>query len=561
MSLIKTPHAAVIVWNYRERISTEGYSYKTVDGSRFLGMETVINETIISTLSLISISTSKSKSSPVGTFNLVLAPTRNWTAVLTPGSWCAILMSNEPIVEIDFKEVNATQLKMIGRIDAVRTNVSVDDSGARSTSYSVQGKDWGSIFENTLYVDPMIQDPSDNVKGQSSLAYQLLLNDNLDSNGDYNNLSVIDNITKILSILGRPLHVDLTSRLFKVTHEVTLPKELVDFLYKESTSVDFMKLLKTITGPLKKEGEDSYDQSKPSMTGISVLVPSSLIGQHSLWSVIQEHSNHALNEVFAEMRWDINKPEFRLYCRIKPFSYTEDPASSKTDTDMRSMFQNIYSHLLDTEAVMNISAGVNWADKINFLEIKPDYNDSVSGQLFQDKSQAFQGNNDGSDVYSREGFRPLIFPIRQLPFKTENEKEGIDFSILEKWVLLAKEWYFDSHKFLNGTVTLYGSDEYIPVGDNIVFDAELIGVTKNYNSEAEHEDAVFVLAHVESVRNGFSVGSDGTRSFQTTVDFVRGILVNKSKQLIGSGTIDNVANALSENDSKNSTTVYSSGKE
>ena len=574
MSLIKTPHAAVIVWNYDDRISSIGFAYNSrdEDADRYPGIETAVNETIISTVSLISISTNKTKSNPVGTFNLVLAPTRNWTAVLTPGSWCAILMSNEVITKESIQEAKATQLKMIGRIDAVRTNVSVDESGARSTSYSVQGRDWGQIFENTLYVDPMIQDPKSDTSGQASMGYQLLLNSCLDSNGNNNNMDVLTNITTILSVLGEPLNVGNTGRLFKATYEVVLPKELIDFLYRRSSSApveapipnDFMKLLKIITGRLKEEGEDNYDDSQPNITGIAVLTPSSLIGQHSLWSVIQEHSNYAMNETFPEMRWDLDKPEFRLYCRIKPFSYRDTPVSAEIDgtdrasTEMRSMFQNIASHYLDDEAIIDVSVGVNWGDKINFLEIKPDYSDSISSQLFQHKSQARQGENDGSDVYSREGFRPLIFSVRQLPFKTEGEEQEIDFEILEKWALLAQEWYFDCHRLLNGTVTLYGSDEYIPVGDNIMFDAELIGVTKNYNSKAKDKDAIFVLAHVESVENSFSVSADGARSFRTTINFVRGILVNESKQLIGSGTMDNLARTLSEEDSKNSITVFSS---
>ena len=63
-----TPHAAVLIWNYDDRIS--GDLNKTVN-------EEKINATLISTLSCISIQTSKSKSSPAGTFQLVLAPTKN----------------------------------------------------------------------------------------------------------------------------------------------------------------------------------------------------------------------------------------------------------------------------------------------------------------------------------------------------------------------------------------------------------------------------------------------------------------------------------------------------
>ncbi len=129
---IRTPHAAVIVWNYIDRIGNDGVSN--------------LNDTekaIISTLSCVSIPTSKSKSTPQGTFQLVLAPYKNWVSTLTAGSWCAILMSNEPITEKDLRKANKNHVKMIGKIESVRVQTATDDSGARRTQYYVTGVDWG----------------------------------------------------------------------------------------------------------------------------------------------------------------------------------------------------------------------------------------------------------------------------------------------------------------------------------------------------------------------------------------------------------------------------------
>lgn len=571
MALIKTPHAAVIVWNYNDRLSAKG-----LNGAN----EEDINEVIISTISLMSITTSKSKSEPVGTFNFTLAPTRNWVSVLTPGSWCAILMSNDPIVENSFKSVSATQLKMLGRIDAIRANVSVDSDGTRFTTYSVQGRDWGQIFENIIYVDPIVQDQSDPGGTQANALYQQLVGAVFDNNNNPHILSVPKNLYTIMSVLGHPLRLPETDRLAKATHEVSLPEKVVKFLYDTASpgSVDlslpfnepssrskprskkFMELLSLIWGPLKDSGEDEYDNSNPLQTGLGWLDAGSFVGQHTIWSILQDNCNYAMNELFTEIRWKDNVPDFRLYSRIKPFSYTDAPASEGLiSLAMRSKFQNIASHLLDTEAVMNVSAGVNWADKFNFLEIKPDLNElSVLGVTLKDKSQAFQGGNSTSDVFNREGFRPMFFSVKQLPFDTAADNRPIDASLLQKWVNLAKEWYFDCHKFLNGTVTMYGTNEYIPVGDNIMFDAKLIGITPNYNGKSSSvKDTIYVLAHVESVQHSFSVNSEGARTYQTSINFVRGIIVNKQKQLIGSGTVDNLASDLSKEDSKNSITVVS----
>ena len=573
MAPIKTPHAAVIVWNYEDRLSSRGLNSSS--------KEEAINEIIISTISLISISTNKAKSDPVGSFNLTLAPTRNWVSVLTPGSWCAILMSNDPMSEQSFNKVQPTQLKMLGRIDAVRANVSIDGSGTRSTTYSVQGRDWGQIFENIIYVDPIVQDPSGLGETHANALYVQLVHAVYDNNDSPNRITIPDNLNLIMSVLGRPLRLPPTNRLAKATHEVTLPEEAISFLNVgilphiraatrvnqdgTNSSVKFTDLLSLVWGPLNGSNEDEYDTSSPQQTGLGWLNAGSFVGQNTIWSILQDNCNYAMNELFTDLHWKGDSPDFRLYSRIKPFSYTDDPISPDLiDTAMRSKFQNIPSHILNVDSIIGVNAGVNWADKFNFIEIKPDLNElSVLGVTLKDKSQAFQGGNSTSNVFNREGFRPIFFSIKQLPFDTTATDKELDTSLLQKWVNLAKEWYFDCHKFLNGTVTLYGSNEYIPVGDNIMFDAKVIGVTPNYNSQSKtaSSNTIYVLAHVESVQNTFSVDADGVRTFQTTINFVRGILVNEQKQLIGTGTIDNLASLLNKDDSKNSTTVVSSKDE
>ena len=83
---IITPHAAFLIWNYTDRLGSSN-----LEGIA----ETKIDRLIISTFSLKAISTSKTKTAPSGTFQVSLAPTRNWVQVIAPCSWCTILMSRE----------------------------------------------------------------------------------------------------------------------------------------------------------------------------------------------------------------------------------------------------------------------------------------------------------------------------------------------------------------------------------------------------------------------------------------------------------------------------------
>jgi hypothetical protein len=553
MALIKTPHAAVIIWNYDDRINIKGVS------SSF----NKVSEIIISTVSLTSIATNKSKGDPVGAFHFTLAPTRNWVSTLTPGSWCAILMSNEPLDAGSFKHAKPGQVKMFGRIETVRVNVSVNEEAARSTSYVVTGQDWGSIFKNTIYTDPLIQDPSDATKTQSNAVYQLFVKSVFGDNNSALISSVPVNLQTLLSICGAAFRLPETGRLAKATHEISMPEELskyfqfVDAGGQQINSAKFTDLLSLIWGPLVDE--DVYDNNNPKQTGTAAINPFSLTGQCTLWDVLQENSNYALNEMFNEMFWGDKGPQLLLYNRIKPFSYTTDPASDQVDMDMRSMFQYIPVHRLEDEGVISVSAGTNWHDKYNFVEIKAETGDAAFlDVLTKPKSQAFQvseGNAASSDVYDREGFRPIIFSIKQLPYTVDSTTARADFNAIHRWVSLVKEWYFDSHRLLNGQLTIYGSSEYIPVGDNIMFDAGLVGVTHNHNSASVKEEKIFVLGHVESVQNNFTVAADGARSFQTVIQFVRGILVDEYKGLIGEGTIDTLASTLAKSDSTNKTAL------
>src|SRR5271169_1522042 len=95
----KTPHAAVLIWNYEDRLGAE-------DSPDAIEVNTVIGPVLISTVSLMSISTKKSKGEPVGRFEINLAPTKNWVSDLTSGSWMVIMMSQNPITKADIANVN-----------------------------------------------------------------------------------------------------------------------------------------------------------------------------------------------------------------------------------------------------------------------------------------------------------------------------------------------------------------------------------------------------------------------------------------------------------------------
>lgn len=563
---IKTPHAAVMVWNYVDRIGTEGMTdaYNSSGVSKLLETEPAI----ISTLSCISIQTSKSKGQPDGTFQLTLAPYKNWTSTLTTGSWCVIMMSNEPITQADFKKANKNQVKMIGKIETVRCETVQTDDG-RQTRYYVTGVDWGHIFNSILYIDNLIAGPKDPVS-QGNSAAVALRNALFGKGGTPKSFNVDDNLNSIIQIFGQSLQGFTKSgqdinRLAKAIYDFKMPKAMVDFFDfrngkdQNISSDSVAKLLTLKSGVLK-----GYDMYVPSNEAKGFINPFSLQGSNSLWQILLENSNPALNEMYSELRWAQDASSglnLTIYNRIKPFAFKSFSGAPGSQKGLASYFQWVRTHRLDDLTVKQVNAGTNWRDKYNFIEIKPDFQDfSIFANWYKQKAQVFDDK-----AFEREGFRPLIVPTRQFP--TSGKKPGggdkieIDWKQLELWARTMREWYFNTHRMLNGTIVLQGTTEYIAVGDNIKFDAGLINPTPNVNdATVKAGKNQSILAHVESVTNSFTIVND-TRTYTTTIQFVRGIIVDGDNVIAGKGTLDKFTTAVPSKSDKNTNNTVSTSTE
>ncbi len=550
---VQTPHAAVIIWNYDDRMGSEG-------SKAFNKVEKVI----VSTVSCTSISTTKSKSNPQGSFQFTLAPNKNWVSTITSGSWCAILMGNEPISADDLKKADPKKVKMIGKIETVRVDVKVAGDGSRVTQYLVTGIDWGYVFSNTIYVDNNIAEinsPRDQGQGVAVALQQTLFG----ANNVQQKFDVASNLRSLINIFGNGLKgfteqgTDI-NRLAKAVYDFHIPKEMVEYFNfigpngKRVRAQQINKILTLVVGSLN--GKDKYN-GKSEAEGY--IDPFSLQGSHSYWQVLLENSNPALNEMICELRWETTGLRLALYNRIKPFSFKGFTGAAGKSNGLRSYFQNLPTTVIDPVNVISVNAGTNWRDKYNFVEIKPQFQEfKVFATWYKHLSQDFDGV-----AFQREGFRPLIVETKQFPRGVTENSGFINYNSLASWVKLLREWYFDTHRMLNGTIVIVGQNEYIPVGSNIQFDAGLINPTTNMNaSSAKNHKRNHILAHVENVSHSFSVNGEGARQYITTIQFVRGIIVNDSGVAVGDGILDKYSSKLSIVDSNNSdNTVTSSSSD
>jgi hypothetical protein len=363
---VKTPHAAVLVWNYEDRVGvpTGGYDDSGISKGNILKTESgdSLPPVIVSTLSCVSIQTNKSKSQPDGHFQLVLAPFKNWVSTLTTGSWCAILMSNEPIQEKDLKKANKKHVKMLGRIESVRCETNVDETGARRTLYYVTGTDWGYIFNSILYIDNLIAGPND-PKSQGNSAAVAIRDALFGNKGTPQSFSVAQNLTNILDVMGKNLGGFTKSgeeigRLTKTIYQFSIPaavRKYFDFRSASgapTTATSINKIVTLTTGSLI--GSNRYKDYRES---VGFIDPFTLQGTHTLWQTLLENSNPALNEMFCDFDWSDsdNGLQLKLYNRIKPFSYLGFKPQTGASGKLKSYFQYIKTHNIKTDEVISVN--------------------------------------------------------------------------------------------------------------------------------------------------------------------------------------------------------------
>jgi hypothetical protein len=624
---VKTPHGIVVIYNYKERF---GSSYlDTTDGQEF-----DIDQIILNSGSLKSIQIQKGKADPGGSFELRLAPYKNWTTAITPGSWCVIMMSNYHIDDTAKHgggTVNSKTFKMLGRIESVRGTVNTDQrTGAVAKEYIVTGSDWGAMFNNSLYVDPLDRDPSQTAMGmaqrfgyndylkqalnwKSELKTKDLLKKNptsSDSNTNYvlekgadqaridavkqetntlieanknkptpppsvapsgGSTTIPDatfNVDTILSLWGSSggknktkdnLYVaSLTNDklLGDAQQQFKIPKELAKYMKFGEDSVNVTDILKQYSGVLT--GQDTYSNRDPS---IGLIDFESIFGEHSMWEVLNNNINNLTSELLTDVRFDGNKPTLALYNRVRPFVVDKErmksdgyyigdkqkPIKAEALETMISEFKNVKCIDINYNDVILSSYGTNWRDRVNFVEVSISRS-LLFGEVYSTSLKLDSQFYDKRSI-ARDGLRSRKVTTAYVP-KVGGFADPIASSAYK---YLLKEFYFNNHTMLNGTLSLTGQDAYIQVGDNIMVDAKVLDINNNFNSNQLSRSTTYLLAHVESISHNVSYTGD-FRVFATSINFVRGILVDKNKQPIDKqnfAAVDQDANKITTSEEHN----------
>lgn len=610
-STVINPNASITVYNYDSRLVTTDHGDPTgVSGalsaisglvSAVAGSPAQVTQTTnyIPNTSIVGIRTSKQKSSPAGSFEFYLAPTGNWLGTITPGSWCVIVMSRSKLPSslsvggLSLQAPDKKTLKMVGRIESVRLTYSVNaQTGAKQSMYVVTGQDWGSVFESMLYIDTLARNPTLTAPGE---AESIVFSKYLSSYHTEQGLISTDNIADaIIDIWGAPLDsfsellksVVLKSRLFQIPSQLAL---FLNFGAIAFPTQDFGKLINRSFGVIQSDG--SYSRVTDSFMKVD---PAKFFGQHTFWQLLTEHCNTIINELVAEIDWaDESTPQLTLFKRIKPFALRDDFEGSGSVQDLTAMFSDVPRINIPLSEITEFNAGNNWRDKMNFVETLPSDDSQYASYAVDAKidSQAFDELS-----FNRDGFKPLLARFNAYPAEGSSLGGGgldINPKQLTKFKFLLKEWYFNTHNMLNGSMTFVGQDDYIQVGQNIIIDAQILGESFNFNKAIKSKagsgsissaigsvsnaigaltsvasgskgpvlpaNKAYLLVHVESVANSFSVDGAGARSFTTTVTFTRGVITDNNGLILDEdsiGGMDKKASDLPTSDRNNRANIF-----
>jgi hypothetical protein len=526
----RNPTAGIVIYNYLDRGGSDKISNQNY-------------EKIVLTKSIVSIQTSKSKSNPAGRFQVVLAPTKNWSAALSTGSWIEIHMSPNQMTEGDLNDSSRHTLKMIGIVDSVRMSMTVDQvTGARSTDYVIVGRDWGSIFESYLYIDSTVESSVDSpFLNAVKLSYQVLRGGDVDLKLNQSTTELTQSIVKAWG-LGVALGIYKDGKLDNAANNAVyrFPNQLSAKLRNPAQDTNplgvksIAHMINVVDGTLKSQ--NAYLKNIKEAQG--PFNAEALRGINTVWQLINTHANTTINELLTDLRWENNeqKPTLTLYKRVKPFWLKNETGF------LRSNFFLLKSAKINKNDIVALDVGTNSEDIINFVAVYPDFslfslkNDETIGSQAAAKSRVPQYD---PQSFARHGFKPLTYTSRFVPL---NESRAPNWEFLTQWGKLLAAWYFDTHKMLNGTISIVGQNEFIGVGDNIMFEASTLGHTSFVDDNGQ---SMFV-AHVESVSHAFRYVENGSRSFITTINFVRGVMANANGTALVSGSSFGVETKVKE---------------
>lgn len=496
----------------------------------------------------IQLQTSQSKSSYMGSMSATLLDSGvNYLAEIYPGDYVGAWMFNNHddfqsvVGRLSDFDVNGLPcnrfkdgLKFLGRVQSLRKNLTQDPNGPRMVRYQLNAVSF-EAFDAQVFYDPYLAQKIPGVstyfaKLDESLTKLIQTQGNA-GKGQFSGFSVNAAVPFFLELLlGKGIPNQLQTPGPEATRISTgldapysyiVPSQIGQLLGKtvpSKTILRYTDILESTVGvqqyatilALPTAGLDPGTDVPTDVDELQVCQNFNVIGttdmlgvflpqipqftNKSVWSVLQQYLNPAVNELYATLRVNANGDVLpTLVCRQLPFtSNLFDSTSLGVDV---TRFLDLPRWGVDPVLVKDVNYGRSDSLRFNFVHIygdAPDPNHSITAQLVQNPPI-----RDDLDV-ARSGLRSFMTTIQCAPQDNRNGSAG-------KWMGIASDILMSQQLALTGVMDTFGIQAPICVGDNLEWDG--------------------VVFHLESVSHVCSIAG-GRKSFTTQLALSHGVSAN-----------------------------------
>jgi hypothetical protein len=501
-------------WGERDLKDTQG------DGLDIRPPLLVINDAV-------NISVSFQKSSKTGSFSCTLmCGDINYATAIAPGDYVFVnIVDWEKDVirlyekSINYQPINTSKdgFKGFFKIMTVTKHLNTGPDGKKMFYCTVTAQAFSELDTTVLY-NPLIEGQ---IKDEAKAFFSALVGD------QYSNLLKIDtSCEKIIQILFEILlgqsrrSTNVKGVKYGEVHYL-LPQNFGSFLGRRKaahmnevfnlltgvwanrtppTSASLYKQLSPNFIKINSKDNIYGVKESPTLQGNRLLTVENW-NQKTVWSILNDNLNSALNEMFVAFKFDPQSDSIipTITVRQKPFNnpdYKPDEGYPVTN------FLSLPRWRLSPAMVYSYQLSKNQVLDINFVQV---YTRGLAASAAGDLTRQITEENYISNKLSiqRGGQRPYVVSSN-FDFPVGGEKR----IKAKPWTKIVADWVINGHLKESGVIHCVGLEEPISVGDNLEFDG--------------------VVYHIEGVSHHFAVTNDGKKEFKTALSVSYGIEVNSN---------------------------------
>jgi hypothetical protein len=480
---------------------------------------------------VVSVNITHSKAQTVDTAEIqLLSGDVNYSAAIAPGDHAFVWLFNNQgdwkktgdlVEKMGKSNGQDSGLKLIGKVNSVRQVLATQGNGIKTYRYVVTLSGFTELTTN-IYFNELLgagskefsADPS--VQFFANVSKQFLdMYKSIKNNG---RLNTIDVLSFFIDVFMGPGPEDAAKRdasglVQSPNSAFLIPIQVAKYLgvaptdkNSKAIGIQYTDVLQRIFGLQSYSGSmfpdalskvrKNYYLSTPLKGG--AVIPSGNFGNVTMWSLLHQHMNPTLNELYTTLKFIPDKGGIfpTVTCRQLPFSTEAVTKTKSTHKSDVTLFKDLPRWVISEKyPVFGYNIGTSDAERFNFFQTYTN-SQSIQGEIAL-RYQDAQGNiaTDLGDIL-RSG--PRIHTTFSDTDALIGPNGQMQPSNINQWRDIIADIFANGHLKMNGSIQLAGIQDAIAIGDNLEFDNKVF--------------------HIEGIQHNYSVEPrSGIKSFYTTL--------------------------------------------